>query len=50
MTAAVAILCLKVFLCRIIDVSLSTVKNIINVKGKPKIAACIAFTEAFIWF
>ncbi len=50
MTAAVAILCLKVFLCRIIDVSLSTVKTIINVKGKPKIAACIAFTEAFIWF
>jgi len=48
--AVVFLLCLKIFLCRIVDVSLATIRTIINVKGKPAIAAIIGFVEALIWF
>ena len=44
------LLCLKVFGCRIIDVSLSTFRTVILVKGKTKIAALIAIVEALVWF
>jgi len=44
------LLCLKVFFCRIIDVSLSTFRTVILVKGKPKVAALIAIVEALVWF
>ena len=47
---AVILLCVKVFLCRIVDVSLSTFRTIILVKGKTQIAALIAILEAFVWF
>ena len=46
----IIILCFKVFLCRIVDVSLSTFRTIILVKGKTKIAALIAIVEALVWF
>ena len=46
----IVLLCCKVFLCRIIDVSLSTFRTVILVKGKTKIAAIIAVVEALIWF
>lgn len=48
--SAVVFLCLKIFLCRIVDVSLATIRTIINVKGKPWIASLIGFVEALIWF
>lgn len=44
------ILCLKIFFCRIIDVSLSTFRTVILVKGKTRIAALIAIVEAMVWF
>lgn len=44
------LLCLKIFLARIIDVSLGTVRTYFIVKGKRTIAAIIAFVEIFIWF
>lgn len=44
------ILCLKVFLGRIIDVSLGTIRTLLTVKGKRLIAATIGFIEATIWF
>lgn len=44
------LLCLKIFLARIIDVSLGTVRTYFIVKGKRTIAAIIAFIEIFIWF
>ncbi len=44
------ILCLKVFFCRILDVSMSTFRTVLLVKGKSKIAALIALVEALIWF
>ena len=46
----VFLLCLKIFICRIIDVSMATFRTVITVKGKNKIAAIIAFFEALIWF
>ncbi len=44
------LLCIKVFLCRIVDVSLATFRTVIIVKGKTKIAAMIAIVEAMVWF
>ena len=44
------LLCLKVFACGIVDVSLSTFRTVLLVKGKTKIAALIAIVEALIWF
>jgi len=46
----IALLCLRVLLCRIADVSLSTFRTVLLVKGKTKIAAIIAVFEALIWF
>lgn len=45
-----ALLCLKIFLTRIIDVSLGTVRTIILVKGRNILAGCIGFFEVFVWF
>ncbi len=43
-------LCIKIFFCRIIDVSLSTVRMVVIVKGKTVLASLIAFIEGLIWF
>ena len=43
-------LCLKIFLVRIIDVSLGTARTIIMVRGKGLIASIIGFFEVFVWF
>ena len=43
-------LCLKIFFCRIIDVSMATFRTVITVKGKNKVAALIAIFEALLWF
>ena len=44
------ILCIKIFLIRIADVSLGTVRTMVTVKGKNFIAALIGFVEMLIWF
>ena len=44
------LLCIKIFLVRIIDVSLGTIRTIVTVKDKKKLAACIGFVEVFVWF
>lgn len=44
------LLCLKIFCCRIIDVSLATIRTIVTVKGKNVLACIIAFFEGMIWF
>lgn len=44
------ILCIKIFLVRILDVSLGTVRTLITVKGKNFLAACVGFIEILIWF
>lgn len=43
-------LCIKIFIVRIIDVSLGTVRTIFSVKGKNLIASLIGFIEITIWF
>ena len=43
-------LCFKIFLVRIIDVSLGTARTIIMVRGKGLIASIIGFFEVFVWF
>ncbi|MBR3280971.1 MAG: DUF2179 domain-containing protein [Clostridia bacterium] len=46
----IILLCIKVFLCRILDVSLSTFRTVLLVKGRTAIAAAIAIVEAMVWF
>ncbi len=48
--AALAMLCIKIFFCRILDVSLSTVRTILSVKGKTPQATVIGFFEVLVWF
>lgn len=43
-------LCIKIFLARIIDVTLGTIRTVYTVKGKTLFAGIIAFFELFIWF
>ena len=50
MSVTILILCIKIFLVRICDVSLGTIRMIITVKGKASIAALIGFIEVLIWF
>lgn len=44
------ILCTKIFIVRIIDVSLGTIRTIVTIKGSKFIATIIGFFEALIWF
>lgn len=41
---------MKIFLVRILDVSLGTARTIIMIKGKSLVASVIGFVEVFIWF
>ena len=50
MTAELGLLCLKVFFCRILDVSIGTTRTIQIVKGNRLLAAALGFAEIFIWF
>lgn len=44
------LLCLKIFFCRILDVSLGTMRVVVVVKGKNLLAGMIAICEGLIWF
>lgn len=44
------ILCLKIFVCRVLDVSLSTFRTVAIVKGKTLLSSCIGLVETLIWF
>lgn len=43
-------LCIKIFIVRIVDVSLGTIRTVLTVKDKNLLAALIGFIEVFIWF
>ncbi|MDD3340604.1 MAG: DUF5698 domain-containing protein [Bacilli bacterium] len=45
-----AILCIKIFGARILDVSLGTIRSILTIKGKNTFASFIGFCEVMIWF
>ena len=42
--------CIKIFLARIVDVSLGTIRTVLVVKGNRFTSAIIAFFEVLIWF
>ena len=46
----VVFLCLTVFVARIIDTSLSTVKTVLIVRNKSLLATLMAFCEVLVWF
>lgn len=47
---SILFLCIKIFLVRIIDVTLGTIRTIITVKDKIFLASIIGFFEVLIWF
>ena len=50
MDSALALMCVKIFFCRIADVSLGTVRTVLTVKEKTLAAAFIGFIEVLLWF
>ena len=44
------LLCLTVFVCRILDVSLGTIRTMFTVRGKTWYAGLIGFVELLVWF
>lgn len=46
----ILILCAQVFACRVLDVSLGTVRTLMTVRGKNLAASSIGFIEIFVWF
>lgn len=46
----ILILCITIFLVRICDVSIGTVRTILMVKGKNAMASIMGFVEVLIWF
>ena len=42
--------CLTIFCCRIIDVSLGTIRTILTVKERTLLSSIIGFMEVFIWY
>lgn len=42
--------CIKIFLARIVDVSLGTIRTVLVVKGKNITPAIVAFFEVLVWF
>ena len=43
-------ICVKIFFARILDVSISTLRQMVMLKGKLFISTILAFIEVFIWF
>ena len=44
------LLCTKIFIARIIDVSLATFVTILSVKGKRFVATILGFIDVIVWF
>ena len=44
------ILCTKIFIARIVDVSLATFVTVLTVKGKRLVATIFGFIDVIIWF
>jgi len=50
METVLLISCIKIFVCRILDMSLATIRTVLNVKEKSFAAALVGFLEAFIYY
>lgn len=44
------LMCLKIFLGRVSDVTIGTIRTVVTIKGKHFIAALLAFFEVLIWY
>lgn len=44
------LVCLSIFMARIVDVSIGVVRTIVMVKGSTKRAAILAFFEVLVWY
>ena len=44
------LLCLKVFVCRIVDMFLSSIRTVYTVKGKSYVVAAISIVEGLVYF
>ena len=44
------LVCLSIFMARIVDVSIGVVRTIVMVKGSTKKAAILAFFEVLVWY
>ncbi len=44
------LLCFKIFFCRILDVTLGTVRQVLTIKEQPVVASLIGFCEVTIWY
>lgn len=47
---AILLSCLKIFFCRIMDVTLGTIRTMLTVKGQKVFASLMGFCEVFIWY
>lgn len=43
-------LCIKIFMARILDVSIGTIRTVYMVRGKVFITTILAFIEVYVWF
>ena len=50
MTTALLLSCIKIFCCRILDVTCGTIRTILTVKENGKAAALVGFCEVFVWY
>ena len=50
MVVSIVLSCLKVFFCRIMDVTLGSMRTVLVVREKTKLAALIGFFEVLIWY
>ena len=50
MTTALLLSCIKIFCCRILDVTCGTIRTILTVKENGKAAALVGFCEVFLWY
>ena len=50
MTTALLLSCVKIFCCRILDVTCGTIRTMLTVKEKVSLAAMVGFVEVFIWY
>lgn len=47
---ALLLSCMKIFCCRILDVTFGTVRTMLTVKEKTAAASLVGFCEVFIWY
>ncbi|MEA4912455.1 MAG: DUF5698 domain-containing protein [Oscillospiraceae bacterium] len=50
MTLSVFLLCVKIFCCRILDVTFGTIRQVLTIKERSALAALCGFVEVLVWY